>query len=845
MALRVMCLDNWAKGRRLSAIQIAKLSLRMFSMRSCYAALLLLTLAFPTPADEVRSVPSPPTDQRTALYVSNRAPLLPSPLVKLPPGAIKPKGWLRHQLDLMRDGLTGHLMEISPWCKFERNAWADPKGKGYKGWEELPYWLKGFGDLGYVTGDKRILKETKRWIDAILAGQAEDGWFGPEALRTSLDGKPDLWPHMIVLNCLQSWHEATGDKRVIPFMTRYFRWQLKQPQDALLTGYWPRMRGGDNLESIYWLYNRTGDRWLLSLAEKVHRATADWTAGVANGHGVNFSQGFREPATFWMQSHQLRHKQASYRDYDLVMATYGQFPGGGFAADENVRKGFTDPRQGFETCSMVEFMHSFEMLTRITGDPLWADRCEDVAINSLPAALTPDWKALHYLTGANMVQLDRKNKAPGIENGGTMLSYSPFEVYRCCQHNVSHGWPYYAEELWLASSDGGLCASLYAASEVTAKVGPGQAITVTETTDYPFADTIHLKVTTSAPVRFPLYLRVPGWSGPAELGINDKATSVKSAPDRYLVIHREWKNGDTVTLRLPMMLKVKTWAKNKNAVSIHYGPLAFSLKIGEKWVRYGGSDAWPEQEVYPTTPFNYGLVLKPGSPESSFQLHRRPGPLAANPFTPPTAPLTLTATGRRIPEWTLDANGLLNPLQPSPVKSKEPEEKITLIPMGAARLRITMFPVIGTGPNAHTWIKPPRPPKASHCWQADTTTALNDGLAPKSSNDHSIPRFTWWDHKGTTEWVQYDFEKPRRLSAVEVYWFDDEPSKGGCRVPASWRLLYRAGGQWHEVTKASGYGLAKDRFNRVSFEPIETRALRLEVHLRPGFSGGILEWRVE
>ena len=159
------------------------------------------------------------------------------------------------------------------------------------------------------------------------------------------------------------------------------------------------------------------------------------------------------------------------------MGVYGQFPGGGFAGDENCRPGYVDPRQGFETCGIVEFMHSFEMLTTISGDPLWADRCEEIAFNSLPASLTPDLKALHYLTAANMVAARPAEQEPrASRTTAPMLSYNPFEVYRCCQHNVSHGWPYYAEHLWLATGDGGLCASLYAAREVTAKVGDGTVV---------------------------------------------------------------------------------------------------------------------------------------------------------------------------------------------------------------------------------------------------------------------------------------------------------------------------------------------------------------------------------
>src|SRR5262249_26100223 len=146
---------------------------------------------------------------------------------------------------------------------------------------------------------------------------------------------------------------------------------------------------------------------------------------------------------------------------------------------------------------MVEFMHSFEMLMKITGNPLWADRCEEIAFNSLPAALTPDQKGLHYLTCANQVQLDRHNKAPGVQNSGTMFSYSPFEVYRCCQTTVSNGSPYYAEDLWLATPDSGLYASIYAASEISAKVGDGTIVKITEETDYPFGETIALKLSLS------------------------------------------------------------------------------------------------------------------------------------------------------------------------------------------------------------------------------------------------------------------------------------------------------------------------------------------------------------
>src|SRR6185503_11506956 len=245
--------------------------------------LMLVSIASSSDRQEIRMVSEiRGSESSKALYTANRDPLVPSGLIKLPIGSIKPKGWLRHQLVLEANGMTGRLPEISKWCKFENNAWADPKGQGHSGWEELPYWLKGFGDLGYVLKDQRIIGEARKWIDAVLASQEPDGWFGPRGLKTSLKGKPDLWPHMVMLNVLQSFHEYSGDERVIPFMLKYHKWLNEQPGETFGNGYWPKIRFGDNIETAYWLYNRTGEKWLLDLAKKIHENMANWTSDVIN-----------------------------------------------------------------------------------------------------------------------------------------------------------------------------------------------------------------------------------------------------------------------------------------------------------------------------------------------------------------------------------------------------------------------------------------------------------------------------------------------------------------------------------------------------------------------------------
>jgi DUF1680 family protein len=663
--------------------------------------------------DKITCKKTPDTAPANRFYPGNREPLLPSPLVKLPAGAVKPRGWLRTQLELMADGFSGRLDELSRFLRPEGNAWLDPKGEGDRSfWEELPYWLKGFGDLGYLLDDPRIIKEARRWLEPAFASQRDDGYFGPRRNLTNISTpkgpKPDVWPNMVMLNALQSYYEYSGDPRVLKLMTRYFRWELGIPEQDFLLPFWQQQRASDNLQSVYWLYNRTGQPWLLELGEKIHRRTANWTAGVASWHGVNISQCFRGPAVYFQQAKDPKFLAATERDYDTVRDLYGQVPGGLYGADENCRPGYSDPRQGAETCTMAEMMLSHEMLLAITGDAKWADRCEDVAFNSLPASMTADLKALRYITCPNMVLSDRTNKAPGIQNGGAMFLYDP-RSHRCCQHNVAHAWPYFTENLWMATAQSGLAAVMYAPCEVKAKVGHGTEVRITEETTYPFADTIELSVSTPKPVSFPLYLRVPGWCESPAVRINGKQLAVEGKPSGYLKIERTWSDGERLLLQLPMKITLTRWVKNKNSVSVNRGPLTYSLRIGEKIVRVGGTDTWPAVEIHPTTPWNYGLVLDEKDPAASFEVQTKTGPTAAQPFQFDAAPIELRAKAKRIPNWKQDQRGLVGTLSESPVKSDEPVETVTLIPMGCARLRIASFPTIGSDPTAREWSGAPEP----------------------------------------------------------------------------------------------------------------------------------------
>ena len=273
---------------------------------------------------DARTAASPPDDRSNSHYASNRQPLLASPLAKPPLGAVQPRGWLAHQIDLMVEGLTGRLHEFGPFLQ-PGNGWLDPQSE--PGWEEAPYWLRGFHDLAVLSADERCLAESQKYLEAGLASQEADGYFGPRQLKeiTGRNGAvvADIWPHMLMIAPLIHHHEHTGDQRVLPFLTRFFAFCRDLPEERFIPAgaggnwgwggadfgshkpYLQHVRAGDMIPHIHWLYSQTGDRWLLDLATRFfHHTRPPWDEWLDH-HSVNHPQRFayadiyttRSPAT--------------------------------------------------------------------------------------------------------------------------------------------------------------------------------------------------------------------------------------------------------------------------------------------------------------------------------------------------------------------------------------------------------------------------------------------------------------------------------------------------------------------------------------------------------------------
>jgi hypothetical protein len=610
----------------------------------------------------------------------------------MPLGAIKPAGWLRRQLELQASGLTGHLDEF--WSDVGQNSgWLGGTGES---WERGPYYLDGLLPLAYELDNSTLKKKAQQWVDWTLAHQRPDGQIGPVT-------NDDWWPRMVMLKVLTQYAEASGDARVVPLMEKYFHFELTELPKRPLRD-WGKYRWQDNVYSVLWLYRRTEDPKLIELARLLHQQGFDWEASFAHfkftgkesraklgllpnqpiseaamqTHGVNNAMALKAAPIWWLVTGNPEDRAALAHQL-LELDRYQGLPNGMFSGDEHFAG--RDPSQGIELCAVVETMFSLEDDFAILGDAQLADRLERVAYNALPATLSNDMWSHQYDQQPNQIACTRARREWST-NGDDANLFGLAPNFGCCTANLHQGWPKFVESLWMKTSDSGLVAVAYAPNRIDT-VLKGVKVSLEEQTNYPFTLGVHFVIHPSKSMDFPLVLRVPGWSRGLNLRVNGKS-AVTSPKDSFVRLSRTWKDGDTVDISFDSGPRVSDCYHK--AQVFERGPLVFALPLDAQWKELKHyAEKSSDWQLEPTAPWNFAVG------HGVCGVTAKEHPVPSVPFDRDSPAVTMQVAGRRLASWTIENNSA-GPVPLSPVSVEASNQELTLIPYGAAKLRVTAFP---------------------------------------------------------------------------------------------------------------------------------------------------------
>jgi uncharacterized protein len=611
------------------------------------------------------------------------------------------------------------------------------------------------------------------------------------ALRTAdlLDktfgpGKQSIWPgHQITEMGLAKLYRVTGDDRYLNLA----RFMLDE-------------RGANNEKGGGRTYNQS------------HMKVVDQTEAV--GHAVRATYMYSGIADVAALTGEAAYVNAIDRIWENVAGKRIYITGGigASGAGEAFGRNYELPNMSAycETCAAIGNDYWNQRLFLLHADARYVDVMERTLYNGLLSGVSLDGKAFFY---------------PNPLESNGQHQRSPWFGVACCPGNMTRFLASVPGYVYAQQGDT-LYINLFVGSTAEIKMDNGRTVRLVQETRYPWDGSVKVTVSPDSRSDLTINVRIPGWARneampsdlyrfldksdePVVLKINGKPVSLKL--DRgYASLNRRWVRGDAIELLLPMLVRRivanEQVTADRGRVALQRGPLVYCAE-------------WPDNPN--------GRVRNLVLPDSR--------PLTAE-FKPGLLNGVEIIKSKAI-GLAYDENGKLT----------RSEQDFTAIPYyaWANRGRGQMIVWI---PNKESEARPMPWPTLATTSKVTTSgrkdpRAINDGEEPASSSDPTA-FFDWWPRKGTTEWVEYTFQKPATISQTEVYWFDDTGT-GECRVPKSWRILYKEGEQWKPVENLESYGAERDRYNKVAFKPVTTSGLRLEVVLQPTWSAGIQEWKVK
>ena len=629
--------------------------------------------------------------------------------IPLSPGKVKPEGWIKEWANDATNGITGHLDE---WSIAFNMAW---KGVGFKaegvdpetgmGWplEQASYWLDGAIRLAYIMNDSTLINKITQRLDMVVNGVLNGGksfiyWQDVDFSKTDFDN----WAHSHMGRALVAYYEATGNPHILEALVKvYGNFEL-----VPLTYHTDGVSGANNADPMLDTYELSGDKRILNAVLKMAQTPLTqetvnrWNnEEIENGHGVIFYENLRIPATIYPWINDPRFLRATQSCFHWLDKKHMQPHGVASSEEHNAGKGAT---RNTETCNVATSAWSYQQLYEITGDGNLGDRIEKVFFNAAPAPVSRDFMTMCYFQSPNRIEHLMPYDMPGhpADRGESSYVFRPTgHKVLCCVGNLNRVIPNYIMHMWMGTLDNGIAATLYGPSEVNTVAGNNNTpIKITETTDYPFNETITLSVNPEKKVQFPLYLRIPGWTHSPQIRINGKTIAV-TPESGFVKIDREWRRNDKIEINFPMNVEVLTDREtpypqtkyfhegssagrrlaletdvNNPYRSIYYGPLLFALPI---------KDITPNQQAE-NQKWNYALITNDAS---TVTVQRSAMPRHWS-WQIDEAPLKLTVKATEF-DW--------QPTEQQPLPATEiannGEETITLVPYGCTKFRISMFPI--------------------------------------------------------------------------------------------------------------------------------------------------------